>query len=596
LQRIINLIYKFVKYLAVNGFRKTLRKVFMTLKVYIKLKRLAKKWIPTEETLRKQRETNFSYAPLISIIVPTYNTPISYLYEMLTSVCAQSYSNWQLCIADGGDCANSIEDIIQQYSIWYPCKMKYTHLGGNRGISENTNAGIALADGEYIAFLDHDDILGPNALFEVVTVIEKQKADFIYTDEATFVNNIKHIINAHFKPDFAIDNLLAINYICHFTVVKKELLERTGLFRKEYDGSQDHDMILRLTKAAESIVHIPKVLYYWRAHENSVSAGIRTKSYAIEAGKKAVSDYLNLQGLKAEVESSEISPTIYRIKYEIVEKSLISILIINRDCFDKLQACIESIINKSTYSNYEIIVIDYGTINALVLSYYKEIEKYPNISVILWKQPFNYSAINNYGVKHAKGKYLILLHDDTEVIEPKWMEEMLMYAQRKDVGVVGAKLYYANDTVQHSGIILGIGKDRIVGYAHDKFHSYDMGYMGRLHYAQDISAVTAACMMVKKSIFEEQGRLDESFSAAFCDVDFCLRLRRAGYLVVFTPYAELYHKISKPHKQKNMLEQKEHIQKEIRQFKERWAIEFEAGDPYYNPNLTLDKADFSIKD
>ena len=593
--RIIILFNKGKCYLSKNGFHKTAEKVFMFIKRYHKMHHRPKEWVEAEKTLQKQRETVFPNAPVISIIVPLFNTPESYLRDMLNSVCLQSYANWQLCLADGSDCVNHVEEIVRQYAAQFPGKIMYSCLKENRGISENTNACIALADGNYLALLDHDDILAPDALFEAAKVIAEQHADFVYTDETTFANKLDHIISVHFKPDFSIDNLRANNYICHFTLFKKSLLEKTGLFRKEYDGSQDHDMILRLTEVAEHIVHVPKILYYWRAHKNSVAADINSKTYAVEAGKGAVSDHLRRQGLKAVVESSKAFPTIYRIKYELQEKPLISIIIPNKDSLNELQNCVNSILEKSIYADYEIIIIDNCPADAAMLSYYQGIEKHSNIQVIWWNHPFNHSAVNNFGARYAKGKYLLLLNNDTKVIAPNWMEEMLMYAQRPDVGAVGAKLYYANDTIQHAGIILGLGKDRVAGYSHDKVPGNDVGYMGRLYYAQDMSAVTTACMMVRKSLYDELGGLDEDFAVAYNDVDFCLRLRRAGYLVVFTPYSELYHYSSKSRGEEDILKKKKRFQKEIRMFKERWAKELSVGDPYYNPYLTLDRKDFSIK-
>lgn len=593
--RVIFLFNKGRGYLSKNGFHKTVEKVFMYVKRYHKLHTRPKEWVASEETLKKQRETVFTDAPVISIIVPLYNTPELYLSEMLDSVCTQSYTNWQLCLADGSDCVNHVEEIVRQYAGQCPGKIKYSRLKENRGISENTNACIALADGDYLALLDHDDVLAPDALFEAVKVIVEQHADFVYTDETTFANKLDYIISVHFKPDFAIDNLRANNYICHFTLFKKSLLEKVGLFRKEYDGSQDHDMILRLTEVAEHVVHVPKILYYWRAHKDSVAADINSKTYAIEAGKRAVLDHLHRQGLKAEVESSKAFPAIYRIKYELVENPLISIIIINWDNLSDLQTCVKSIYAKSTYPNYEIIIIESASEDSEVTSYYQKIEKHSNIQVIRWNHPFNYSAVNNFGAQYAKGKYLLLLNNDTKVIAPNWMEEMLMYAQRTDVGAVGAKLYYANDSIQHAGIILGLGKDRMVGYSHDKSSRNDLGYMGRLFYAQDMSAVTSACMMVKKSLYDELGGLNESFAVTYNDVDFCLRLRRAGYLVVFTPYAELYHYSSESRGCEDTDEIKNRFQKEILMFRERWVEELAAGDPYYNKNLTLDTPDFSFK-
>lgn len=553
-------------------------------------------WLPTPETLQKQQNTVFPNPPLISIIVPLYNTPLPFLKEMLDSVCVQSYANWQLCMVDGSDGEHAyIESHIKQIVKEYSSKIKYQHLKKNKGISENTNACIALADGEYLALLDHDDVLSPDALFEVVKAITERRADFIYTDEATFDKTPDHIVTAHFKPDYAPDNLRANNYICHLTVFSKDLLKKTGLFRKEYDGSQDHDMFLRLTGVAENIIHIPKILYYWRMHPDSVATDIGTKAYAIEAGKRAVADQIRRSGLEAQVESSAAFPTIYRLCYKLWEKPLVSILISNRDSPWRLKNCIDSI-ERSDYRNYEIILADNESQNAELMNYYRKISQKPNVHVFHWNHPFNDSSINNFMEEKANGKYLILLDNGTKILSPAWIEEMLMYAQRSDVGAVGTKLYYPNGKVQHGGIILGIGADHIAEYAFDGQPKNSSGYMGRLFYAQDVSAVSGACMMVRKSLFNELGGLDEDVSA-FYDVDFCLRLRKANYLVVFTPYAELYHDgFSRMRGTQNAPEKQAHFQREVQLFKQRWQKELAAGDPYYNPNFSLETGDYRIRE
>lgn len=579
-----------------NGFLKTVWKVASYItghrpKMFLR----PKEWIPTPETLQKQRDTVFQNPPLISIVTPLYNTPPDYLKEMLDSVCSQSYSCWQLCLADGSDGKHSyVGEIAAQVARRYPEKIKYRPLEKNGGISENTNACIKLTNGDYIALLDHDDLLSPDALFEVVKAITEHRADFVYTDEATFYKTPDHIATAHFKPDYALDNLRANNYICHFTVFSKELFKKAGMFRKEYDGSQDHDMILRLTDAAETIVHIPKILYYWRMHKNSVAADIGSKTYAIEAGKKAVLGHIRRHGMNAQVESSIAFPTIYRIRYDLTEKPLVSILIPNKDHLKALRDCMDSV-EKSSYSNYEIIIADNGSKDAELCGYYQEIGKKSNVRVLHWNFPFNYSAVNNFMAKKANGKYLLLLNNDTQVISPDWIEEMLMYAQRPDVGAVGAKLYYPNGKVQHAGIILGLGKDRVAGNAFDRSLHADVGYMGRLYYAQDVSAVTGTCMMVKKSLYDGLDGLDESFAVAFNDVDFCLRLRKKGYLVVFTPYAEVYHDCSRTRGKEDTPEKQACFQNEVQLFKQRWQKELAAGDPYYNTNLNLDAGDFSFR-
>ena len=439
---------------------------------------------------------------------------------------------------------------------------------------------------------DHDDLLHPSVLYENMKAICEQGADFIYTDELTFQGTTKNITVAHFKPDFAIDNLRANNYICHFTVFQKSLLEKVGLFRSECDGSQDFDMVLRLTEQAQKIVHIPKPLYFWRSHAQSVASSVGAKPYVIQAAKKAIGDHLKRVGLDGEVLDSVV-PSMYRLKYEIKGEPLISILIPNKDHVSDLRKCIVSIQEKTSYPNYEIIVIENNSEEEKTFQYYQLLEKRRNIRVVCWNEKFNYSAINNFGYTFAKGEYILLLNNDTEVISADWLQEMLMYAQRGDVGAVGAKLYYPDNTVQHGGVVLGVGG--VAAHLHCNRQKEDPGYMGRLIYAQDLTAVTAACMMLPRKVWEETGGLDESFEVAFNDVDLCMRIRQKGYLIVFTPYAELYHYESKSRKADDTPEKRARFVGEVERFQARWAKELEAGDPYYNPNFSLDDANFTIR-
>lgn len=545
----------------------------------------------------KQRNTRFSKDIKFSILVPLYNTPERFLREMIESVVYQSYENWELCLADGSDDSHKeVEKICKEYCD-KDSRIKYKKLTENLGISGNTNACIDMATGDYIALFDHDDFLHPSVLFEDMKAICEHDADYIYTDEATFQGtNIFNIITRHCKPDFAKDNLIANNYICHFSVFKADLLEKAGRFRSEYDGSQDHDLILRLTDKAEKVFHIRKILYYWRSHPASVAADINAKTYAIDAAKHAVETHLEGKGIKAEVESSKAFPTIFRIKYELKATPKVSILIPNKDHKDDLKTCIESILGKSTYPDYEIIIIENNSIMQETFEYYKELEKNDKISVVHYEGEFNYSKINNFGESFAKGDYILLLNNDTEVINDNWIEELMMYGQREDVGVVGAKLYYEDDTIQHAGIVIGLGSDRAAGHTHYGVDKENVGYMGRLFYAQDVSAVTGACMMVRKSLYEELGGLDEEFTVAFNDVDFCLKAREKGYLNIFTPYCELYHYESKSRGFEDTRKKKKRFRQEVQMFRGKWKKVIEEGDPYYNPNFSLDRSDFYIPD
>ncbi len=550
----------------------------------------------TPEELEAQRQYKFSKDIKISILVPLYNTPEQFLHEMIRSVLDQTYSNWELCLADGSDQKHAeVKSICKKYAS-IDQRIKYRKLEKNLGISENTNACIDLSTGDYIALFDHDDLLHPAALYDVMVEICENGADFVYTDEATFESpNVKKIITVHCKPDFAIDNLRANNYICHLSVFSREVLEKAGKFRHEYDGSQDHDMILRLTENAKKIVHIPKILYLWRSHPMSVAMDINSKTYAIDAGKRAVRDSIRRAGYDAVVESSRAFPTIYRVKYALKSTPLVSIIIPNKNHKDDLQKCIDSILALSTYPNYEIVIVDNGSTNEDLFDYYKQLQKKSNIKVTSLDIPFNYSKLNNHAAELASGEYYILLNNDIEIITPAWIEEMLMYAQRNDVGAVGAMLYYDDNTIQHAGVILRLGAQRIAGHAFNKVPKQDLGYMGRLCYAQNMSAVTAACMMVKASVYREVGGFDEKLLVAYNDIDFCLKIREKGYLIVWTPHAEAYHYESKTRGYEDESpEKRERFMREVALFETKWKDVLSKSDPYYNPNFSLDTSTFDL--
>ena len=551
---------------------------------------------PSAAERKKEETTVFPKDVTFSILVPLYNTPERFLREMIESVMTQTYGKWELCLADGSDDAHAFVGRICQEYRQKDSRIKYQKLAKNEGISGNTNECYKMATGNYIALFDHDDLLHPCVLFAYMQAICEKDADYIYCDEATFKgNSINHMITLHFKPDFAPDNLLANNYICHFSVFSRELLESGELFRSQFDGSQDHDMILRLTAKAKHIVHVPRILYYWRSHKGSVASSIDAKTYAIDAAKGAVADHLTKLGYRNfEIESTRAFATIFRIKYELTSRPLVSIIIPNKDHVDDLSRCVESIINLSTYDNYEIVIVENNSETAEIRTYYEEISRHPRVQVVEYKGDFNYSKINNFGVQYAKGEYLLLLNNDTEVITPDWMEELLMYAMRKDVGVVGAKLYYPDKTIQHAGIVIGLGAHRTAGHTHYRIPEANVGYMGRLCYAQDVTAVTGACMMVSKALYEELGGLDESFTVALNDVDFCLRVREKGLLNIFTPFAELYHYESKSRGSDKKDDRALRYQQESDRFRVKWADALAKGDPYYNPNFSLDHSDFTV--
>ncbi|MBR3761426.1 MAG: glycosyltransferase family 2 protein [Lachnospiraceae bacterium] len=585
---------------------------------------------PSEEEARKERETRFAYMPQISILVPLYNTDETMLREMIDSVLYQTYENWQLCLADGSDKEHAyVERVCGAYieAEGDRGRIVYRRLERNEGISGNTNQCLTLATGEYIGLFDHDDVLHPSVLFEYVKAINEQGADYLYCDETTFKSgDINHMLTMHFKPDYAPDNLRANNYICHFSVFKRTLLEGTELFRSKFDGSQDHDMILRLTDRAKKVVHIPRLMYYWRCHPASVASNIGAKTYAIDAARGAVADHLRSHGYENfKITSTRAFETIFKIRYEIKGSPKISIVIANKDHAEDLKRCISSIYEKSTYDNWEIIVVENGSTEDSIWAYYKELtgqdvkaetkqtdgsmEGRPDsaykdfvsedgkVRVVVYetKGGFNYSAVNNFGVSFATGEYILLLNNDTEVITVNWLEELLMYAQREDVGAVGAKLYYPDKTIQHAGVVLALGAHRTAGHSHYKQPKANLGYMGRLCYTQNVSAVTGACLMVKKRLFEEVGGLDEGLAISLNDVDFCLKLRKKGLLNVFTPFAECFHYESISRGLDDQGEKAERYNRESEQFRTKWKEVLEAGDPYYNPNFSLDRSDFSLK-
>ena len=607
LGHIHNLIRRIRRYGTLRNLMAKIRSKQIERKAY---KSYGTKSRPDEETVRKQRETKFERDITFSILVPLYNTPERFLREMIRSVLDQTYVKWELCLADGSDEEHAyVGRICEEYRAADEAvaasfgldgsRIRYRKLEKNLGISGNTNVCFSMATGEYIGLFDHDDVLHPCVLFEYMQQICEKDADYLYCDEATFHgNSIDQMITLHFKPDFAIDNLRANNFICHFSVFDKRLLEETGLFRPEFDGSQDHDMILRLTAAAKRIVHVPKIRYYWRSHAGSVAANINAKTYAIDAAKGAVAAHLTACGFSGfQIDSTRAFETIFRIRYRLLAKPPVSILIPNKDHVEDLRRCVESVTRKTSYPDYEILIIENNSADEETFAYYEELKDNPAIRVLRYEGDFNYAAINNFGAKEAKGEYLILLNNDTEVITRNWIEELLMYAQRDDVGAVGCMLYYEDYSIQHAGIVLGLGAHRTAGHTHYRMNRENLGYMGRLCYAQDVTAVTGACMMTKKAVYDSVGGLSEEFAVALNDVDYCLKLRKKGLLNVFTPFAELFHYESRSRGTDVENARKENAARydeECARFREKWKKELEQGDPYYNPNFSLDYSNYVL--
>ena len=554
----------------------------------------AKQHKVTKAELKRELKESFPYEPLISIVIPLYNTPLNYLEELLQSVVGQTYANWQLCLADGSP-NHQVKDFLERK---YKNEKRFTYqkLTKNGGISENTNEALKLAKGEYVMLSDHDDVLERNALYEIVKAINSdEKPDVIYTDEDKVTMDGKKYFDPHFKPDFNWEMLRCNNYICHIFVASKKIIDEIGEFRKEYDGAQDYDFILRCCENARSIYHIPKVLYHWRSHPNSTAGNPASKMYAYENGRKAVQAHYQRVNIDAEVTMTPFWGR-YRSKLKVKGTPLVSIIIPTKDHIDDLERCLNSIYEKSTYQNFEIILVENNSTEKETFAYYEQIQQArKNLKVLYWKKAFNYAAINNYAVEYANGEYLLFLNNDVEVITPDWIEEMLGYCQQESVGIVGAKLYYPNDTIQHAGIVLGMGADHAAGHVLYGTDRKILTYGGRSNSTQDVSAVTAACMMVKKAVHEEIKGFDEQFEVAYNDVDYCLRVRQLKKLVVFHAFVELYHYESKSRGLEDTREKKERFQREAKRFRKRWADLLQQGDPYYNPNLTLEHSDCSLK-
>ena len=554
------------------------------------------KWIkehlPSEVELETQRGTTFEYEPLISILVPTYKTPKHLLIETLNSVINQTYGNFELCIADGASNDPHVNEILDKYKS-KDKRIKVKYLSENKGIAGNTQECYYMATGDYIGLFDHDDLLEPNALFEIVKAINEDRTiDFIYTDEDKINEKGDYRFDPHFKQDYAIDTFRSYNYICHFSVFRKDLMDKINGFREGFNGSQDYDIILRATEQAKNIRHIPKILYSWRVHSGSTAGNPKNKMYCYDSAKKALDEELKRKGIIGKAKDGKYIGT-YEIDYEIIGNPKVSILIPSKDHIEDLDRAIQSIINKTLYKNYEIIIIENNSELQDTFKYYEKVQsEHDNIKVVTWEKGFNYSAINNFGAKYATGEYLLLLNNDVEVINEEWLTKMLGLAQREDVGCVGAKLYYPDNTIQHGGIIVGLGG--AAAHAHRGFKKKEYGYFLRLGITHNLSAVTGACLLVKKSVFDEVNGLDESFEVAYNDVDFCLRVLKTGRVNVWTPYAELYHYESKS-RGVDKLDESERFRGEFNRFRERYKDFLKKGDPYYNINLTLDKEDFSLR-
>ncbi len=533
--------------------------------------------------------------PLISIIMPVYNTPEEYLRQCIASVLAQSYPNWELCIADDCSPQAHVKRVLQEYE-QDDTRIRVVYRSENGHISRSSNSALEIAQGEYVALMDHDDQLPEHALYFVVEALNAHPgAQIIYSDEDK-IDEKGIRFNPHFKSDWNPDLFYSQNYVSHLGVYRRELLKAINGFRAGVEGSQDQDLLLRCLPHVKSdeIAHIPRVLYHWRALEGSTALASSEKSYTTEAGILALRGYFAAEGPEGVEVSAGLLPNTYRVHWPVPKpEPLVSLLIPTRDRKDITELAVCSILEKTTYTNYEILILDNGSIEPETLEWFVQIqEQDKRVKVLRYDHPFNYSAINNFGAQHASGNIIGLVNNDVEVINHEWLSEMVSHAVRPDIGCVGAKLYYGDGRVQHAGVILGIGG--VANHAHYRFPQDSYGYFARLVVPQNFSAVTAACLLVRRGVYEEVEGLDEkNLSVAFNDVDFCLKVREAGYRNLWTPYAELYHHESISRGHEDTPEKQRRFQKEVETMKARWNQHLEV-DPYYNPNLTKDREDFSI--
>ena len=538
----------------------------------------------SRQELFEQRKTKFSYAPKFSVVVPLYHTPAKFLKDLVRSMMYQSYANWELCLVNASPEDVHLTSLLENWAM-RDKRIRVIRLEKNLGIAQNTNAGIAASTGEFIAFLDHDDFLEPDALFCYADALNKDKTiDVFYSDEDKTDEYAAHYFYPHFKSDFNIDLLHANNYMCHFLAVRKSLVDTVGGLNEKFDGAQDYDFVLRLTEHTKKIYHCPRILYHWRCSNQSTAANQGNKMYAIHAGKAALNAHYKRIGWNARAQEGAVDGW-YQTKFTLKEEPLVSILIPNKDHTDDLDVCLNSFFERADYQNYEFIIIENNSVLPETFAYYEKIEKeHDNVKVVYWEAGFNYSAINNFGFKFAKGDYIMLLNNDVELITPDIFQSMLGFCMRPEVGIVGAKLLYNDHTVQHAGVLVGAGG--LADHVFKGIHEDDPGYMGRAISSQDVSAVTAACLLVKRSVYEEVGGLEDEFQVAFNDVDFCLKVRKAGYLIVYDADVKLFHYESKSRGMEDTTERFIRFGNEMMLLNSKWDILSTFVDPYYNPNLS----------
>ena len=551
-----------------------------------------RRYFPDKKELNRQRKEQFVYEPLFSIVVPLYKTPLPYLEDLIWSIQAQTYEKWKLYLSDGSGKESSLKEVLRNYAR----KEKRIHIIENDcrlNISDNTNRALEQVDGGYVVFVDHDDTLAPDALYECVKVLNREPdVEVIYTDSDKLSENGKRYSEPCFKPDFNMELLRCQNYICHLTVIQKRFLDKVGYLNSDYSGVQDYDHILRCVERTNRIVHIPKILYHWRMCPGSVAVDTDNKPYTYELFQKILREHYDRMGIQAEVKA--VFPGVVRTVYQLPYEPLVSVIIANKDHREDLMRCVESLEQESEYKNLEILIVENNSVSEEIVTYYDQVQRqYDNVRVLRYEKEFNYADIQNYAAVRAKGDHLLLLNNDTWLERPESIREMLGYCMRDDVGIVGAKLLYPNDTIQHAGVIVGLGG--VADHAFVGMDREDPGYCCRAICAQEYSAVTAACLMVKKTVFMEVGGMDTELKIAFNDVDFCLRVKEAGYKIIYNPFSIWYHDESKTRGAEDTPEKIERFRGEIEYFQRRWANFLYWGDPSYNPNLALDRHDFSLK-
>ena len=558
--------------------KKLTRKEYADYDTWLRIMRVSR------QELFAQRKTKFSYAPKFSVVVPLYHTPAKFLKDLVRSMMYQSYANWELCLVNASPEDVHLTSLLENWAM-RDKRIRVIRLEKNLGIAQNTNAGIAASTGEFIAFLDHDDFLEPDALFCYADALNKDKTiDVFYSDEDKTDEYAAHYFYPHFKSDFNIDLLHANNYMCHFLAMRKSLVDTVGGLNEKFDGAQDYDFVLRLTENTKKIYHCPRILYHWRCSNQSTAANQGNKMYAIHAGKAALNAHYKRIGWNARAQEGAVDGW-YQTKFTLKEEPLVSILIPNKDHTDDLDVCLNSFFERADYQNYEFIIIENNSVLPETFAYYEKIEKeHDNVKVVYWEAGFNYSAINNFGFKFAKGDYIMLLNNDVELITPDIFQSMLGFCMRPEVGIVGAKLLYNDHTVQHAGVLVGAGG--LADHVFKGIHEDDPGYMGRAISSQDVSAVTAACLLVKRSVYEEVGGLEDEFQVAFNDVDFCLKVRKAGYLIVYDADVKLFHYESKSRGMEDTTERFIRFGNEMMLLNSKWDILSTFVDPYYNPNLS----------